>query len=165
MIKAAEFMVRHGMNADRVELDACTKAIFARMQSGLEAYQDTVPMIPTYLRGEKQVPAGRKTAVIDAGGTNFRTALVSFTEDGVVTENMQKHEMPGSKEPTDWQSFIDHTAECVLPLMTEAETVGFCFSYPATVTPDKDSRVINLTKQVEIHGAEASCWAQTLWRR
>ena len=27
MIKAAEFMVRHGMNASRIDLDKCTKDI------------------------------------------------------------------------------------------------------------------------------------------
>ncbi len=154
MIKAAEFMVRHGMNADRVELDTYSKALFEVMQSGLKEKQDTVPMIPTYLRGEKQVPRDRRAAVIDAGGTNFRTALVSFTRDGVQLEKLQKHDMPGSKEPAEWSEFISHTAEALLPIVNEAEAIGFCFSYPAEVTPQKDSRVLNLTKQVELHGAE-----------
>lgn len=154
MIKSAEFMVRHGMNADRVELDTYSKAVFEKMQSGLKEKQDTVPMIPTYLRGEKQVPRDRKVAVIDAGGTNFRTALVSFTREGVQIEKPEKHDMPGAKEPADWSEFISHTAESLLPIVNEAEAIGFCFSYPAEVTPEKDSRVLNLTKQVEIHGAE-----------
>ncbi len=154
MIKAAEFMVRHGMNADRVELDTYSKALYEAMQSGLREKQDTVPMIPTYLRGEKQVPRDRKVAVIDAGGTNFRTALVSFTREGVQLEKLEKHDMPGSKEPAEWSEFISHTAEVLLPIVNEAEAIGFCFSYPAEVTPDKDSRVLNLTKQEELHGAE-----------
>lgn len=154
MIKSAEFMVRHGMNADRVELDTYSRAVYEMMQSGLKEKQEAVPMIPTYLRGEKQVPRDRKVAVIDAGGTNFRTALVSFTKEGAQIEMLEKHDMPGAKEPADWSEFIAHTAKCVLPLMEEAEAIGFCFSYPAEVTPELDSRILNLTKQVEIHGAE-----------
>ncbi|MDO4816534.1 MAG: hypothetical protein Q4A83_08055 [Bacillota bacterium] len=154
MIKSAEFMVRHGMNADRVELDTYSRAVCEMMQNGLKEKQEAVPMIPTYLRGEKQVPRDRKVAVIDAGGTNFRTALVSFTRDGANIENMQRYDMPGAKEPVEWEDFISHTAERLLPIVKDAEAIGFCFSYPAEVTPDKDSRVINLTKQVEIHGAE-----------
>ena len=154
MIKAAEFMVSHGMNADRIDLDLYSKMCCEYMQRGLAEKTDIVPMIPTYLRGDAQVPKNKKVAVIDAGGTNFRTALVSFTKEGVCFENLQKHSMPGTTEPASWDEFISHTADCVEPLMAETEEIGFCFSYPAEVTKDIDSRVLSLTKQVKIEGAE-----------
>lgn len=154
MIKAAEFIKNHGMDAVEIDLDKYTKALFAEMQAGLEKKTDTVPMLPTYLRGEKQIPKGKKAAVIDAGGTNFRTALVSFEKDGVKLEKLEKHSMPGATEPATWEEFISHTAQCIMPLMDETDVIGFCFSYPAEPTPDMDSRVISMTKQVKIEGAE-----------
>jgi len=154
MLKAAEFMMRHGMTADAIELDVCTKAFYERMLLGLKEKLGDMPMIPTYLRGEAEVPKNRKVAVIDAGGTNFRTALVHFDDKGAVIERLEKHDMPGLHEPAEWTEFISHTAKAILPLMDEAEAIGFSFSYAAEVAPEKDGRVIGITKQVEILHAE-----------
>lgn len=154
MIKAAEFMQRHGMNAECIDLHEGTKAIYEEMLRGLREKLETMPMIPTYLQGGAELPKNRKVAVIDAGGTNFRTALVSFTDEGAVIEKLEKHDMPGLHEPADWTDFISHTARAILPLMDEAEAIGFSFSYAAEVLPNKDGRVIGITKQVEIRNAE-----------
>ena len=147
-------MARHGMSAERIDLDVCTKKIYETMQEGLRTKLETMPMIPTYLRGDAEVPKNRKVAVIDAGGTNFRTALVSFDKKGPVVEHLQIHDMPGLHEPADWTDFISHTAQSILPLMDEAESIGFSFSYAAEITPEKDGRVIGITKQVDIRNAE-----------
>lgn len=153
MIKAAEFMARHGMNANRIDLHACTLEIYEKMKKGLIEQLNDMPMIPTYLHGEADVPQGRKVAVIDAGGTNFRTALVHFDKDGAQIEKLEKHDMPGLHAPADWTDFISDTAQSVLPLMSDAEAIGFSFSYAADMTPDKDGRVIGITKQVDIRNA------------
>lgn len=142
------------MSSDRIDLDICTKAIYTEMLKGLKEKVETMPMIPTYLRGDSDVPKNRKVAVIDAGGTNFRTALVSFTKDGPKIEKLERHDMPGLHEPADWTEFISHTAKSILPIMDEAESIGFSFSYAAEITPEKDGRVIGITKQVEILNAE-----------
>ena len=154
MIKVAEFMKRHGMDAERVDMTEYTKAFLAAMERGLEAHQDTVPMIPTYLHADAKLPKGRKAVVIDAGGTNFRTGLACFGENGAVLERVDKHSMPGAEKPADWEEFISHVADSVMPLMEETEDIGFCFSYPAEVTEDIDSRILSLTKQVQINGSE-----------
>jgi len=162
MIKAAEFMVRHGMNADRIDLDECTKTIYAEMKRGLRESVDQLPMIPTYLHGEEDVPKNRKVAVIDAGGTNFRTALVYFDDRGAQIEKLEIHDMPGLHSPADWTDFISDTARSVLPLLNEAEAIGFSFSYAAEITPEKDGRVIGITKQVDIRNAEGKLLGECL---
>lgn len=164
MIKVAEFMKRHGMDAERIDLTECTKAYLAAMEKGLQTAQDTVPMIPTYLSGEGKLPTGRRVAVIDAGGTNFRTALAVSGKGGVALECVDKHVMPGAEEPTDWDGFISHVADCLMPLMEYTEDIGFCFSYPAEVTEDIDCRVLSLTKQVSISGAEGKLLGAALRR-
>lgn len=62
-------MLRHGMNADRVELERYSKAFCECMERGLKEKQEKVPMIPTYLRLDGRLPKDKKAAVIDAGGT------------------------------------------------------------------------------------------------
>lgn len=147
-------MSRHGMDAARVELEKYTKACYELMKSGIEKKQDKVPMIPTYLHGDKPVPQLKKAAVIDAGGTNFRTALAHFENGECVFENLLHHQMPGTDKPSDWAEFISFCADCIEPLLEQTDEIGFCFSYPAEVTPERDSRVLSLTKQVKILGAE-----------
>lgn len=154
MIKVAEFMKKHGMDAEAVDMTEYTKAYLAAMERGLEAPQKNVPMIPTYLFGEKKLQKRRKVVVIDAGGTNFRTGLACFGDNGLVLERVDKHIMPGAEAPVEWDEFISHVADCVMPLMSDAQDIGFCFSYPAEATEDIDNRILSLTKQVKINGAE-----------
>lgn len=64
------------------------------MELGLAGHNSSLDMIPTYLTCGVPAP-GSKAAVIDAGGTNFRVALVAFTEGGPVIERMERYAMPG----------------------------------------------------------------------
>ena len=52
------------------------------MRSELDAFQKEMPMLPTYLYSSGKLQKGGKAVVIDAGGTNFRTAVVGF--DGIL---------------------------------------------------------------------------------
>lgn len=78
MIKVAQFMKNHGMDAERIDLAEYTKAFAGAMRSGLDAFQKEMPMLPTYLYSSGKLQKGGKAVVIDAGGTNFRTAAVGF---------------------------------------------------------------------------------------
>ena len=48
--------------------------------------------------------------------------------------------MPGTLLPAHWSDFIRRTADAIEPMLSETNLIGFCFSYPAEVTPDIDSR-------------------------
>ena len=48
MIKVAQFMKKHGMDAERIDLAEYTKAFAGAMRSGLGAFQKEMPMLPTY---------------------------------------------------------------------------------------------------------------------
>lgn len=36
--------------------------------------------------------------------------------------------------------------------------MGLCFSYAAEILPNRDGRVVAISKQVQITGSEGSCW-------
>lgn len=153
MDKAILFMKNHGMAAENIDVSRYSRLFCDSAERGLCTKQDDLPMIPTYLDCGGNVPRDMPAAVIDAGGTNFRTALVSFSEKEAVFEGLSKHEMPGASKPATWHEFIEQTADGIAPLLDKTDKIGFCFSYPMEITPEKDAIVTELTKQVRIDGA------------
>ena len=83
MIKVAQFMKKHGMDAERIDLAEYTKAFAGAMRSGIGAFQKEMPMLPTYLYSSGKLQKGGRAVVIGAGGTNFpspeRTSLRNGT--------------------------------------------------------------------------------------
>ena len=152
--KVRVFLTSHGMEPERVDFDSTTAAFISDMELGLRGRESSIRMIPTYLTADGQLPLGEPAAVIDAGGTNFRTALVSFTEDGPVIDALSVCAMPGTDGAVAWEDFISFVADRLAPLLDRADKVGFCFSYPTEETPERDGRVLSLTKQVQLTGFE-----------
>lgn len=151
---ALDFLNRHGMSADRIDVMKEAERMAAAMEEGLRTEGAALPMIPTYLRADGHLPHGSRAIVIDAGGTNFRVGLLSFTEDGPKLSMVHKTKMPGIGEPATWEEFISFVADAVEPLAPYADDIGFCFSYSAVITPEIDGRVICIDKEVVISGAE-----------
>ncbi|MCR5844657.1 MAG: hypothetical protein K6G66_11975 [Oscillospiraceae bacterium] len=152
--KALDFLQRHGMTPESVDPDVCIYRMLAEMRSGLAGERCSMDMIPTYLSNDGQLQAGVQAAVIDAGGTNFRSALVHFQPAGYTVTDMIKRKMPGTEAPCTWDEFVRFTADAIEPLMDRADVIGFCFSYAATITPEIDGRVITIDKEVVVEGCE-----------
>ena len=148
------FLEKHGMLAERIDPLKEAGPMSAEMEAGLHGGDSVFPMIPTYLRADGELPHGKKAIVIDAGGTNFRCGLISFTEEGPVLSRVFKAKMPGVERPVTWEAFISFVADAVLPLADEADDIGFCFSYSAVITPEIDGRVICIDKEVVVSGSE-----------
>lgn len=151
--KAMDFLRRTGMDAARIEPLTEARHMAAAMEEGLHG-EAILPMIPTYLQADESVPEGKSAIVIDAGGTNFRCGLITFSENGPVLSRVQKRMMPGIGKPASWEEFIRFVADAVEPLTPYADDIGFCFSYSAVITPEIDGRVICIDKEVVITGAE-----------
>ena len=151
---ALDFLERHGMAPEHVDPDSCIDSMLAEMKSGLAGGPCSMDMIPTWLSNDGELHPGHCAAVIDAGGTNFRSALVRFGEKGYTDSELNKRKMPGIGKPCTWEDFIRFVADAIEPLMDRAEVIGFCFSYAATITPQMDGRVITIDKEVVITGCE-----------
>ena len=126
-----------------------------QMDAGLDGRNPaSLAMIPSYVSMQRAVPVGSPVLVLDAGGTNLRVAVVWFDERGTARiEDFQKYRMPGTEgRDLSAPEFFGGLAEKLRPVIDRAGTVGFCFSYPAEITPDCDGRLLRWTKQVQATG-------------
>ena len=145
------FLERHGMHPDAIGLEATVGHIIEEMTKGLEGAPSSLAMIPTYVEVDAAIPAEQRVVVLDAGGTNLRAALVSFSGEGKpVIENFSKHPMPGTRgEEVGREEFFDSLAGLVEPLIGQGGKIGFCFSYPTEIFPDRDGKLIHWSKEIK----------------
>lgn len=145
------FLRAQELHADFIDMDLEVKAFIANMRSGLVATQDAMKMIPTYIELGQEIPTDETVIVLDAGGTNFRVATLTFTSDmDTIIEDFATHRMPGTDGEITKDAFYDTIVEYIRPLLDKSRKIGFCFSYPARMLPNKDGEVLNFSKEVEL---------------
>lgn len=153
MMKAQQFLTDHGLQPAALDAELLLKRFDVEMTRGLDGAPDALPMIPAFITTDRPVPAGTRVAVLDAGGTNLRVATVAFDSQGVPTiEDYTRHPMPGTRGELTTDAFYDALADLLAPVAARVGSVGFCFSYPAEITPDCDARLLRWTKQVQAPG-------------
>lgn len=149
-----ELLSKYGMLPESIDPIAGAELIASDMKNSLAGEPADMPMFLTYLSCEGQLTEGRSAAVIDMGGTNFRTALVSFGPDGCKVTDYSVARMPGTEKAATWEELISFTADRLEPLMDRTDCIGCCFSYEAEITPEMDGRVILIDKEVRVTGCK-----------
>ena len=162
--RTLDFLSRHGMSPELVNPLECAEPMLRDMWQGLRGKESSMAMIPTYLSNDGAVAPGSCAVVIDAGGTNFRTALLTFEEEGYKLEGLKKQPMPGIGKPCSWEEFVSFVADNVEPFMSRADVIGFCFSYSAVILPNMDGRVNRIDKEVVVTGSEGQLVGESLSR-
>ena len=147
-------------------VDELVDAFIDEMEIGLnEAGAGTLPMIPAYIGIEHQIARNQPVVVIDAGGTNLRTGLATFGDTGSISlSNFNEQPMFGIDQEVSGQAFYDGLADAIAPLMEHTDVIGFCFSYPAEITPDCDGRLLHWTKEIKIPDVVGECVGAGLLR-
>ena len=148
------FLRKYDQHPDAINMSELTETFVAEMKAGLAGEPSSLMMIPTYLAADGKIPLGETAIAIDAGGTNLRTALVTFTADGIQVSDFTKRPMPGTQKTLTKDEFLAEMVSYLKPLVPKANKIGFCFSFPAEVQPDHDARVVMFCKEVNITGAE-----------
>ena len=144
-----EFLEGNGfVTASRLDRQGLLAAFISEMEKGLKGEQSSLMMIPTYVGVGGKIPEGSSAAVLDAGGTNFRGAVVSIPPKIIEKQNQP---MPGTKGEVDEESFYGAFASEAKRLEGKAgcAKIGWCFSYPAEATPDLDARLVRWTKNIK----------------
>jgi hexokinase len=150
MTQSEKFLKEHRMRADDISIQQVVESFTSEMLKGLEGKESSLRMIPTYIEDNNQFLVGAPVVAIDAGGTNFRAALVKFNKPGEIEiSNMINARMPGLEGEISKTEFFDTIAGYIRPLVEKSDRIGFCFSYPTEILPDKDGRLLQFCKEVQ----------------
>lgn len=145
------FLRQCGMHYEAIDIHIECARFMEEMKRGLLCDDASLAMITTYIGLEKEIPADRPVVVIDAGGTNCRIALVSFDAYGrPIIMYSQMHPMPGSLGEIDKAEFYKTLVGYLSPVIQESDRIGFCFSYPTEILPNKDGRLKFFNKEVRV---------------
>ncbi len=152
--KVDSFLKKYDMDAADVDLDKNCSLFVNEMKNGLEG-TGSLLMIPTYIGMDKEIPLNEPIIAIDAGGTNFRVAVIHFDENKkLVTEDFKNYPMPGSKGEISKEEFFETMADYIQPVLHRSSKISFCFSYPAEILPNKDGRLIKFSKEIRVRDVE-----------
>lgn len=130
-----------------------TRRIYEDMVSGLKKEPSDQPMITSSPLPQKKAE-NESIIVIDAGGTNFRSCLVTFMPGGnYKIEHLRKTFMPATDRSLSKDEFYGAIAQNISYLKNKASKIGFCFSYAIENTQDGDARILAFSKEVKAEEA------------
>ncbi|MCF0238222.1 MAG: hexokinase [Sphaerochaetaceae bacterium] len=131
-------------------LDRTCSSMIEDMKNAFEGKKSSLPMISSYTSCDANIKVNDSVIVIDAGGTNLRTCLVTFDENkrGQIS-HFNKGQMPGFDNEVSSAQFFDILAHRIKDLINYSDRIGFCFSYPAKVLPDHDGIVLSFSKEIK----------------
>ena len=153
--KVDDFLKKYKMHPNNVDIVEVSGIFLEEMKRGLTGESSTLAMIPTYIEPTTLVERNKRVLVLDAGGTNFRVATVYFDENfRAVIEKFNRFSMPGSKSPVSKREFFNTIVDYIVKTGKIEDKVGFCFSYPTEILPNKDGRLIKFCKEVVAPGVE-----------
>ena len=145
-----EFLNRHNLNADEISMDELCDLFLKEMKAGLAGKPSSLAMIPSFCSPDAVPKEGEQVIVIDAGGTNFRTCLVTFDHDlNPVISDFRKSRMPGIDREVSAREFFSIIADETERLIDKSDRIGFCFSYAATILPDHDGIPECFSKEIK----------------
>ncbi len=149
MDRTESFLLRHKLSASCIDEDEVLGFFLSEMEKGLDG-TGSQPMIPTHISADGNVISGESVIVLDAGGTNFRTCLVTFDADKKpMISDFRKVSMPGLKKEVSAAEFYSVLADNVERLIDKADRIGFCFSYAADITDDHDGIPLFFSKEIK----------------
>ena len=157
MNEVKKFLKKHGFAMENYETRKIADALLLDMEKGLKteksndnpnsSYQD---MIPTWTPIPENQIKNESVIVIDAGGTNFRSCLVNFDENGKPEiSDFEKTKMPGIEMALNKKEFFDQIASNLEHLKNKSNKIAFCFSYAMKITSDGDGQVLNFAKEIK----------------
>src|SRR4030042_179832 len=122
------------------------------VENGLTKKEAVIKCLPTFIPPARQINNGQ-AYVIELGGSNLRTAIVS-------TKNGKASFLDGPKEIVmPWERNRSFPRERFLKILADAlaslkgvdeDLIGYCFSFPTESLPNQDARLINWTKGLDV---------------
>lgn len=143
------FLARHNFVCHE-DVSSIAYSILDDMNKGLLGQKADEDMIQTYTLPPEKKILNKSVIVIDAGGTNFRSCLVTFDSLGNASiSDLEKTKMPGIEKELSKKEFFAQIAKNLEHLKNKTTSIGFCFSYPTKITKDGDGIVMGFSKEVK----------------
>ena len=144
---AQAFLSRHNFSLNIA--DSIQKKIIVDMKKGLLGKSSQQAMITALSATVRKIEDGESAIVIDAGGTNFRSCLVTKKADGLEISNFQKTSMPATDRELSKKEFYKALADNICRLKDLSDKISFCFSYAMEITEGGDGKILGFSKEVK----------------
>lgn len=143
-----QFLLENGFDVTVSAAETILADFRDEMRKGL-AGEGTLPMLVSPFPMRQRPPRDCEVPAFDVGGTNVRSARVVFNAGGrAEIRNMLRGRMPGSQGLVDKAAFYKTLCDVLQPNIRAGETMGYCFSYPAT----NDGTLLFWTKGIQAPG-------------
>lgn len=150
MNRAYEFLNKYHMTINEIDDKYIISQYHEQIKYGLTGKPESLAMIPTYINPEIEVIKNKRNIVIDAGGSNFRSAIAYFDKKNkCIISNLSKSRMPAIDKELSCEEFFDEFANNILPLLDKGEDIGLCFSYAVKMSEDMDGTLIRFAKEIK----------------
>ena len=149
--EVSDFLRRHNFD-ENLSVKYLSERIFYDMNLGLFGGKEKAgeDMFKAWILPPDKKPKNKNVIVIDAGGTNFRSCLVSFDENGGFSiSDFKKTKMPGVEKELSKKEFFNAIADNIEYLKNKSDRIGFCFSYAMQITKDGDGIPNAFSKEVK----------------
>lgn len=153
--KTNDFFRKYNLLPESIDLLAGCQTFQREMKNGLKNYCGTLKMLCTYIGTDREILAGEPVIAMDAGGTNFRVAVVTFDSNGKpLIDDLVTYSMPGTSGEISRDEFYASIVNYLTPVIHRSNKIGFCFSFPTEVTPERDGLLLGFTKEVKVRGMD-----------
>lgn len=145
-----DFLELHRIRPADVDMEELAHVFTEDMNLGLAGTGKGMRMIPTFIEADNDFRKDTPVLAIDAGGTNFRAAIVTITGSGKVNiDKTVNYPMPGLEGEISSKEFFTTIGDYIRPLAEKTDRIGFCFSYPTEILPDRDGILLQFCKEVQ----------------
>ncbi len=143
------FFEKTGFSLDISNGPRLAAAVRGEMERGLTGKKSSLKMLPAFV-GLSDPELERDIIIIDAGGSNLRVGTMRFTRDmKPLIRGLVKTAMPGTARYVDAGRFYADIAAQCRRIKSVSRSIGFCFSYPARITPQCDAQVLLAPKELK----------------
>ena len=146
MQNVKEFLTSYHMHPDQIDPAQALKQYNAELEAGLSGEKSSLMMIPSYVTLSGKLPEHTNVAVMDAGGTNLRVGLCAIENGELELQYVRHMPMLGVGEELESPEFLERLADLLEPLPQKTDRLGFCFSFPADITPELDAVILGFNK-------------------
>lgn len=158
-----QFLMEEDLYHPNIDIDFLMDEFIDDLEQGLCGNIKSLLAIPTYMEVKDSFPVNKSIIVMDAGGTNFRIALVTFDNGRrPIIEELKKYPMPGSEGTISKTFFLNTIIHYMQPYLEKSDEVGFCFSFPTEILPNLDGRLLGFNKEIRVSGSEGMIVGEAL---